>query len=319
MDRMKGLYTKFLALTFVVLLLNCAAAMAQPKPATYQFADRDGEKLYLDHYVAPNVTGERPCLIFAFGGGFVRGDRAHKDYLGYFEWLTSLGIDVVSIDYRVVLKDANSNAGIRELVTLMYRAVDSAVEDMFAATRFVLDHAAEWHIDTTKIIACGSSAGAITALQAAYYMANDDKRAEILTGFDYAGVISFAGAIFSVNGKPEWSAKPAPIMMFHGNSDSNVPYRKASMFGVGFYGSELIANQLQKLGAPYYFYSAQYRNHELAEEPMTKNRNEIRAFIEQYVIDKKPLQTVVKVDNPSLKSLPTRFKVKEYLSSNYSE
>ncbi len=307
--------TKLWTLALVALLLSCATAMAQPK--TYQFADRDGEKLYLDHYVAPNVTGERPCVIFAFGGGFVRGNRAHKDYLDYFEWLTTLGIDVVSIDYRLVLKNANADAGIRELVTLMYRAVDSAVEDMFTATRFVLDHAAEWHIDRSKIIACGSSAGAITTLQAAYYMANGDKRADVLKGFDYAGVISFAGAIFSVSGKPEWKAAPAPIMMFHGNSDSNVPYRKASMFGVGFYGSELIARQLQKMGAAYYFYSAQYRNHELAEEPMTKNRNEIRAFIEQYVIERKPLQTVVQVENPALKPLPTRFKVKEYLSSNY--
>lgn len=316
---MKILSVKTFALTLIALLLSSATAVAQPKPSTYQFADIEGKKLYLDHYAASNVEGMRPCVIFAFGGGFVRGDRAHKDYLPYFEWLTSLGIDVVSIDYRLVLKEAKSDSGIRELVTLMYRAVNSAVEDMFAATRFVLDHSVEWNIDTTKIIACGSSAGAITALQAANYISNNDKRAAIVEGFDYAGVISFAGAIFSVSGKPKWGKKPAPIMMFHGNSDSNVPYRKASMFGVGFYGSELITDQLQKLGASYYFYSAKYRTHEMAEVPMYKNRNEIRSFIEHYVLGKSPMQTVVYVDNTAVEKRPTRFKVKEYLSSNYSE
>lgn len=314
---MKISIVKRAVLTFVALLLCGATTMAQSQPATYEYADRNGEKLYLDHYVAKNVEGIRPCVVFAFGGGFVRGDRAHKDYLDYFEWLTELGVDVVSIDYRLVLKEAKSDAGIREMVTLMYRAVDSAVEDLFSATRFVLDNAAAWQIDPAKIIACGSSAGAITALQAAYYLANGDKRAKELQEFEYAGVISFAGAIFSVDGKPKWSGKPSPIMMFHGTSDRNVPYRKASMFGVGFYGSELIAEQLQKMGSPYYFYSAEYRTHEMAESPMTKNRNEIRAFIEQYVLQKQPLQTVVTVNDESVEVRPTRFKVKEYLSSNY--
>ena len=69
------------------------------------YAEKSGEKLYLDHYAAPR-EGLRPCVMFLFGGAFARGDRAHEDYAPYFDMLTSAGYDVVSIDYRLGMKDA---------------------------------------------------------------------------------------------------------------------------------------------------------------------------------------------------------------------
>ena len=53
--------------------------------------------------IAP-VEGKRPCMMFVFGGGFVGGQRDNELYTTYFDFLTSNGYDVVSIDYRLGLK-----------------------------------------------------------------------------------------------------------------------------------------------------------------------------------------------------------------------
>ena len=73
-------------------------------------------------------------------------------------------------------------------------AVNIAVEDLFSATLFVLENAEQWQIDTEKIITSGSSAGAISVLQAENAICNRTSSAAVLPqGFNYAGVISYAG------------------------------------------------------------------------------------------------------------------------------
>jgi hypothetical protein len=175
----------------------------------------------------------------------------------------------------------------------------------------------KWNIDTTKIVACGSSAGAITALQAEYMLCNGDKRAQALGEFNYAGVVSFAGAIFSVSGKPKWDKEPCPVLLFHGNADSNVPYNKASAMGVGFFGSKFLTKQFEKMDTSYWFYSAQYRDHSMAGDPMYVNLEEIKAFINRVVVKGEKLQIVQQVVDAKHPKCKTRFSVKEYLGSNY--
>lgn len=288
------------------------------------FRVADGQELRLDHYVAQGVTGLRPCVVFVFGGGFATGVRDAQKYLSYFEMLTASGYDVVSIDYRLGLSatqspDYDSKAvGLRETIATMKRSVDYAVEDLLCATRYILDHAGQWQIDTSKIVASGSSAGAITALQAENNICNRTAMAQVLPeGFNYAGVIAFAGAVFSIKGEPKWATAPCPTMLFHGTSDSNVPYRKAAVFGIGFYGSELLVEQFRKMGAPYWFYSAEYRSHSMAEEPMVRNHAEILRFLEQYVVGGLRLQKEERVVDLQHGKRPTKFSIKQYLSSNY--
>lgn len=302
-------------LIFIVTLAVAVSAAAE----TYLYAEKEGEKLYLDHYPAVGVVGLRPCVIFAFGGAFARGTRADKEYIPFFEALTKAGYDVVSIDYRKVLAKGIDTKGLKGAISTMQRAVVYAAEDLISATKYLLDNAKDWDIDTTKIVACGSSAGAITALQAENMICNSAPHATILKEFNYAGVISFAGAIFSVSGKPKWQTAPCPIMLFHGNADSNVPYNKASAFGVGFYGSKSIYKQLEKMDTPYLFYSANYRNHEMAAFPMYTNINDIVGFIERYVVKGEKLQIFEEVDDAKYPKTKTRFSVKEYLSTNYNK
>ena len=299
------------------LIATIAVAVSVSAQTTHLYADRDGEKLYFDHYPAVGVTGSRPCVIFAFGGAFARGTRSDAGYLPYFKALTEAGYDVVSIDYRKHLAKGIDTDGLKGAIITMKNAVEYAAEDMLAATKVVLDNAERWNIDTTKIVACGSSAGAITALQAENMICNGDKRAAMLGEFNYAGVVSFAGAIFSVSGKPKWEKAPCAIQLFHGNADSNVPYNKASAMGVGFFGSKFLAKQFEKMDTPYWFYSAAYRDHSIAGDPMYVNLEEIKAFINRAVVKGEKLQIVQEVSDAKHPKCKTKFGVKDYLSTNY--
>ena len=107
-------------------------------------------------------------------------------------------------------------------------------------------------------------------------------------------------------------------MLFHGDADSNVPYKKASAFGVGFYGSKFIVGQLEKMEVPFLFYSAAYRNHTMAGEPMYANVYDVISFIKRYVVDGSKLQITETVRDQKYPKTKTRFSVKEYLSTNYN-
>mgnify|MGYP003305790365 FL=1 len=109
------------------------------------------------------------------------------------------------------------------------------------------------------------------------------------------------------------------MLLFHGTSDSNVPYNHASIFGIGYYGSEYIAKQLDKLDAPYYFYSAEYVDHTLAGTPLFEQCDLILQFINDYVINGRTLRTRCDVESIGTERKPTRFSVKDYLNTNYSK
>jgi predicted esterase len=286
---------------------------------TFHYATHNGEVLYLDRYMLDGeVDAPRPCMIFAFGGGFVKGVRNHEYYSIYFERLAREGIVVVSIDYRLGLKNLDADGGMVAMIGAFDNAVNMAVEDMYCATNFVIANSQEWAVDTTKIMLSGSSAGAITALQAEWLRCNGAKCAEVLPkDFRYAGIVSCAGAIFSTKGKPRFKSEPAPMLLFHGTSDSNVPYDHASVFGIGFYGSKYIVKNLEKRDGAYLFYSAEYVDHILAGTPLFEQCDLIMQFIRDYVLEGKRAQTTVEVESIGAERKPTRFTVKEYLETNY--
>ena len=174
-------------------------------------------------------------------------------------------------------------------------------------------------INPACIVASGSSAGAISVLQAENYLSNRSGSAKIMpASFNYAGVIAFAGAIYSVLSAPDWDEVPCPIMLFHGDADRNVPYRKATILATGFYGSDYIADQLHKMGATYYFHSAHYRDHILALSPMTDNLDEIADFVTQCVLGGVKMQKTNEVVDPSIEPCQTSFTIQEYLNTNYN-
>lgn len=302
-------------LIFIATVISLAAT-ASPQKQTMLYAVKGVDSLYLDHYIAP-VEGHRPCMIFVFGGGFSSGTRDKQHDIPYYEFFTEQGYDVIAIDYRLGMKNVSSPS-IIDFLKIFDNTINMAVEDLFSATKFVLDKADEWNIDREKIVISGSSAGAITVLQAEHAICNGKTIASTLPdGFNYAGVISFAGAVFSLDGAPKWPKKAAPIMLFHGSSDNQVPYNKMALFGMGLYGSKYIAKQLHNGNHPYWFYSVEYETHSMAGKPMHENHREIMAFLNDFVVQGKRLMINTNIVDNTLPKRKTFFLPTDYLNSNY--
>lgn len=301
----------------VILLLFAIDCLAVTKK-TYLYAEKEGRKLYLDHYKAEGVKDMRPCVIFVHGGSFARGTRDANMYISYFKWLCSKGYDVVSLSYRLGMSPDYDNYGWKKgaigTAKRYKKAIQWAAEDLMSATAFVLDSASNWKIAEDKIVACGSSAGAITCLQVENILCNGKSGCEIIPkDFNYKSIVSFAGAIFSMSGHPKWKKLPCPIMFFHGNADDSVPYHKAAILWIGLWGSDYIVNQLDKKKSPYWFHSAIYRDHSMATEPMDKDRDEIKKFLDETVEKSGKPHYRKDVHDPAYPECNTKFSTSVYL------
>lgn len=309
-------------LTIVALLLAVATTSAQEVVrTTHHYATHDGIELMLDRYDTTIVQEEcRPCMIFVFGGGFKQGSRDHEMYISYLERLASEGIVAISIDYRLGLKLYPPTGGKVSMVKSLANAVTVAVEDLYGATNYIIANAEAWNVDPQLIMISGSSAGAITVLQAEWLRCNGDSMAEVLPDdFRYAGVVSCAGAIFSTKGKPKFKHEAAPMLLFHGTSDSNVPYHKSSIAGIGFFGSKHIVKHLDKVLSPYYFYSAEYVTHTLAATPFIDQQDLILQFINDFVLRGRKLYIEAIIYDPTIPQRPTRFTPMDYIRTNYGK
>ena len=236
---------------------------------TYMFAQRDTCDLYLDVYnpakgSETTFNGKaKPTVIFMFGGGFIRGTRDDQDYHKWFRTMTQNGYRVISIDYRLGLKGSNK-VGIAQ-VNVLDKAIHMAVEDLFSATTFIIDNADHLDVDPSNIVISGSSAGAISVMQAEYEISNMTKWAAVLPeGFNYAGVMSFSGAILSREGKVDFKKKPCPVLMLHGTADELVPYKQIAVFNLGFFGGGKLVKRWQKYGYNYNMFHFIGYGHEIA-------------------------------------------------------
>lgn len=314
--------------TICLLLVCTIQSYAQTEysfvKTTYPFSVKDGQTLSLDLYKSgETVTGEpTPCIIFMFGGAFARGSRDVPKYMPYFDYLVQNGYTVVSIDYRLGLKDAAQQPGLNEEQFAGYfvHAVDIAVEDLFDATRFVLDHATEWNIDPAQIIANGSSAGAVTVLQAEYAICNNTYNVaqKLPAGFNYAGIIAFAGAIFVDQGTLVWGNAPCPIMMLHGDADLQVPYDRLVYGSMGFYGAKSISESLAPADYPYYFYKFVNYGHEIASDPMQEDKEDVLWFLHTLVRDGKKYQIYKEQKEIGRPEAKKDFTFQDYVMGNFA-
>ena len=258
---------------------------------TYLFAKRDTCDLFLDIYnpskgsVTTFDGKDKPTIIFMFGGGFIRGTRDDESYNKWFRQLTSNGYRVVSIDYRLGLKGENK-VGVAQ-VNVLDKAIHMAVEDLFSATVFLMDNSTELGINPDNLLISGSSAGAITVMQAEYEIANRTSWASVLPeNFNYAGVMSFSGAILSREGKVDFKNDPCPTLMLHGTSDELVPYEQIAVFNLGFFGGGKLVKRFQKYDLNYNMYHFIDYGHEIAGSMDTTLDLQLK-FIETNVIQGK--------------------------------
>ena len=237
---------------------------------------------------AESITADgsqRPTIIFMFGGGFITGTRDNKSYHKWFRQMKEDGYRVVSIDYRLGLK-GSKKVGIAQ-VNVLDKAIHMAVEDLFSATKFIIDNAEELRIDPSNIVISGSSAGAISVMQAEYEICNSTSWSKVLPeDFNYAGVMSFSGAILSREGKVNYKKEPCPMLMLHGTADGLVPYKQIKFFNLGFFGAGKLVERYKKFGFNYNMYHFIDYGHEVAGSMETTTDLQ-KKFIECNVMQKK--------------------------------
>ena len=182
----------------------------------------------------------------------------------------------------------------------IYDSIQIAVEDLFSATKYILDNAEEVDIDPSSLVIAGSSAGAITVLQAEWELCNRTGSSVMLPiDFRYAGVMSFAGAIYSKRGTVHYTREPSPTLLFHGTADRIVTYRQIHLFNLAFQGSNVLARIMKGNGFNCCIYRYKDNSHEIAAA-MSKTFPEQLAWLEHNIIGKEKRIIDATVNDPSI-------------------
>ena len=293
--------------TILLLLGLLVTSLAFAQKSTYMVAQRDTCDLFMDVYepaVIPGDTLQRPTILFVFGGGFIMGQRDDPWVLPWFKLLNENGYRVVSVDYRLGLKGVPMKFDLFHLIqsaNYTKKAIDMGVEDVFAAVRYLADHQEELRVDMDNIVISGSSAGAMISLSSELEACNRTVRAAILPeGFHFAGVMSFAGAIMSDSGKPEYKRTPCPQLLIHGTEDGAVAYEKMGFGRWGMFGSSyLVEKVLEPAGYPYQIYRYVGHTHDMAANMMA-NWPEEKRFLEVSVMGGNKLVIDCTINDPTM-------------------
>jgi acetyl esterase/lipase len=173
-----------------------------------------------------------PAAVLIHGGGFRNGSRSQSQFATWATELASRGIAAVSIDYRlagdepIVTGDEINDyfTGLPAAGTptgrLMAVSQGAAMEDAIAAARWLIGQGA----DPDRLIIGGSSAGAITALNAAYLP--DDIGAEAP---EFAAVLDLWGGITATPGDATaMDPGDPPVWIVHGTADETVSFEHAT-------------------------------------------------------------------------------------------
>jgi acetyl esterase/lipase len=102
----------------------------------------------LDLYAPRGATKPLGVIVFIYGGSWAEGDRGEYSFVG--RYLAARGYVVAIPDYRVIPE-------------VEYPGF---IEDTAEATRWVLDHVAQYGGDPGRLILAGHSAGAYNAVMA---------------------------------------------------------------------------------------------------------------------------------------------------------
>lgn len=196
----------------------------------------------------------RPAVIVLYGGSFVGGSRRDAYVIATCQELAKRGYVAAAIDYRLGILAASSGE--------MTRAVYRAQQDALSATRYLVANKQSLRIRQDLIYMWGFSAGAITALQAAYMQQaeapadiNVNTMGTLAAGSGNAGfaspirgIINNAGGI----GDTSWitRADSVPVSSVHNSTDGTVFYDAGTLpfVNLRIFGSFSVHRRLLRQG-----------------------------------------------------------------------
>lgn len=194
----------------------------------------DLQGLRLDMYQPVGDTlKKRPVLVLLHGGAFIMGDKASRTMQELARNFAEKGYVVAAVNYRMGFNPASKQS--------LERSAYRAVQDCRAALRFLSYNAVTYRIDPDNIFLGGSSAGAITALNAAFM--KEEERPESTEGNIWQLQKDLGGLDESTNTYQNtytiravanlWGAlndtnlidrqERIPVLSFHGDADKIVP------------------------------------------------------------------------------------------------
>lgn len=172
------------------------------------------ETLRLDLYTPRGDTAAgRPAIVVVHGGGFRSGDKATSPFRQQCNDFAMRGFIAISINYR--LRPSNQPL-------VRQNAIDAA-HDMKAAVRWLRRNAAQLKLDPNRIGCTGSSAGAITCLEAAYVPGEGSSGNPGYSSAVHA-VVDLWGFLWDLN---QLEKGEPPVQIIHGTNDRTVPYSRA--------------------------------------------------------------------------------------------
>lgn len=234
---------------------------------TFCYAQRGERQMLLDVQHPEHQRTDKACVIHLFGGGFYGGARDNKECQRVSRGLTERGFTVVTIDYRLRLKETQGDDEKRPGVFGLFdEAIRWAAEDCADAIAYVCTHASGLDIDPNKIILSGSSAGAIGVLQTDYLRCNKDSIVGHLPdNFRPLAVVAYSGAIYTRQGAVRYRYdSPAPTCFFHGTSDKIVNYRHRSVGHTHWAGVNYLDRLFDKQGYSHWTLRFDKLGHEVA-------------------------------------------------------
>ena len=275
---------KFIMSAMVMLgSLSMHAQKSNIDISTHVYAVKGQDSLKLDLYLREDLceADSLPVMLYVHGGGFVTGSRINAAQEVFVRHYAEQGYLGVSIDYRLggSTPEQPSRYGCKNTL----EAIRLATTDLADATAWLLKNC---KVNPNRIIIAGGSAGAMTVMQAEYDLCNREPYiCDILSeGFNYAGVVSAAGAVCTpVGGELTWSSKPCPLFMLQGDEDKVVNEAVGPALNLRLFRAESISRQLTETSQPHWLFLENGVDHVVAMMHLTDNLEETDKFIRTFI------------------------------------